>query len=135
KQVEGIRRAVAEDNTDLTREAVDQRPIRDARLDRAGSGRWFAAPTEGQPGAACVLYARDGVGQVETVGTRPDARGRGLASAVVLAAVEASKRAGHELTFIVADPEDWPWKLYERLGFERVGVASAFLRRPPSASR
>jgi ribosomal protein S18 acetylase RimI-like enzyme len=130
RAIEPVRFAVAQANPDFTREAIDQRPIRDARLDAVANGRWFAAPVDGEPVAACVLYESDGIGQVETVGTKPEARGRGLASAVVMAAVDASLRAGHGLTFIVADAEDWPWRLYERLGFERLGVASAFLRKP-----
>ena len=129
--VEAVRRAVAEADPDFTQEAVEQRFIRDARLDRVGNGRWFAAPANGTPGASCVLYERDGVGQVETVGTLPDRRGQGLASAVVTAAARASLEAGHELTFIVADADDWPWKLYERLGFDRVGEYCSFLLKPP----
>src|SRR5215203_6273453 len=99
-------------------------------LDPVANGRWFAAPADGKRGAACVLYEQDGVGQIETVVTRPEVRGRGLATAVVLAAAEASSRAGHEITCIVADADDWPWKLYEKLGFDRVGVSCSFLRKP-----
>jgi len=129
-EVVGVRRAVAEADPDFTQPAVEQRLIRDASLDVAGEGRWFAAPPEGPPGACCVLYRRDGIGQVETVVTHPDHRGQGLASAVVLAAVRASRERGDELTFIVADAEDWPWRLYERLGFDRVGEVCTFLRKP-----
>jgi ribosomal protein S18 acetylase RimI-like enzyme len=128
--VEAVRRAVAEDNPDFSREAVEQRFIRDARLDSAGNGRWFAAPPDGPPGASCVLFERDGIGQVETVGTMPERRGQGLASAVVMAAAGASRERGDDPTFIVADADDWPWKLYERLGFDRVGEACDFLRKP-----
>jgi ribosomal protein S18 acetylase RimI-like enzyme len=116
----------------LTREAIAQRPLRDERLDAVANGRWFSAPADGEPAAACVLYEADGIGQVETVGTKPEARGRGLASDVVLAALHASRRAGHDLSFIVADPDDWPWRLYERLGFDPIGVSTAFLRKPDS---
>ncbi len=129
-EADPVRRAVAEADPDFTPEAIDQSAIRDARLDRAGNGRWFAAPAEGPRGAACVLYEQESIGQVEFVGTRPELRGRGLASAVVLAAAETSRQAGHELTFIVADADDWPWKLYERLGFDPVGESCAFLRKP-----
>lgn len=129
--VEAVRRAVAENDPNITQEAVGQRLVRDARLDRVGNGRWFAAPPEGQPGASCVLYQRDGIGQVETVGTIPDRRGQGLASAVVTAAAATSREAENELTFIVADADDWPWKLYERLGFDRVGEYCSFLLKPP----
>jgi ribosomal protein S18 acetylase RimI-like enzyme len=128
--VEAVRRAVAEDNPDFTREAVEQRFIRDARLDSAGNGRWFAAPPDGPPGASCVLFERDGIGQVETVGALPERRGLGLASAVVMAAARASRERGDDLTFIVADADDWPWKLYERLGFDRIGEVCDFLKKP-----
>jgi GNAT superfamily N-acetyltransferase len=130
EHVASVRRAVAEANPDYAAAAIDQGLIRDARFDSVANGRWFAAPAEGPPGAACVLYERDGIGQVETVGTTPESRGQGLASAVVLAAADASRGAGHELTFIVADAEDWPWKLYERLGFDPVGEHRSFLRKP-----
>lgn len=129
--VEAVRRALADDDPDFTPESAEQRLIRDARLREAGNGRWFAAPPEGPPGAACVLFERDGIGQVENVGTAPKMRGRGLASAVVTAASRASLDAGHELTFLEADAEDWPWLLYEKLGFDRVGEACWFLRKPP----
>ncbi|HEY6772191.1 MAG TPA: GNAT family N-acetyltransferase [Solirubrobacterales bacterium] len=129
--VVAVRRVVAEDNPNFTKPAVEQRFLRDARLDLVGNGRWFAAPPDGAPGASCVLYERDGIGQVETVGTAPDRRGQGLASAVVMGAVRASRERGDDLTFIVADADDWPWRLYERLGFDRVGEVSDFLRKPP----
>jgi ribosomal protein S18 acetylase RimI-like enzyme len=128
--VEAVRRADTENDPDFSPEAVEQQFIRDARRDSVSNARWFAAPPEGPPGAACVLFERDGIGQVETVGTMPERRGQGLASAVVLAAASASRDRGDDLTFIVADADDWPWKLYERLGFDRIGGAYDFLRKP-----
>jgi ribosomal protein S18 acetylase RimI-like enzyme len=128
--VASVRRAVAEADPNFTQTAVEQRFIRDARLDATGNGRWFAAPPDGAPGASCVLYGRGGIGQVETVVTLPDRRGEGLASAVVVAASNASRERQDDLTFIVADADDWPWKLYERLGFDRVGEFCSFLRKP-----
>lgn len=138
EQTEIVLRAVAEhdpnfgDDPEFTRRAIEQRFAREARIDPIANGRWFAAPAGGEPGACCVLYERDGIGQVEAVGTRPECRGRGLASAAVLAAVEASRRAGHGTTFIVGDANDWPWRLYGRLGFDPVGESRAFLLKPPS---
>jgi GNAT superfamily N-acetyltransferase len=133
-EVAAVQRAVAEVDPDYTSDAVEQSPLRRARRDPIGNGRWFAAPADGEPGASCVLYERAGIGQVETVETRPEDRGRGLARAVVLAASDASRRAGHELTFIIADADDWPWKLYQRLGFDPIGETSEFLRKPPQLS-
>jgi ribosomal protein S18 acetylase RimI-like enzyme len=128
--VEPVRRAVAKADPNYTRGAVEQRSVWDTRLERIGNGRWFAAPPDGLPGASCVLYGRGGIGQVETVGTLPERRGQGLASAVVVGAADASRERGDDLTFIVADADDWPWKLYERLGFDRVGEFCSFLRKP-----
>ena len=62
-----------------------------------------------------------GSGQVEDVATLREARQRGLARAVVSAAIAASREAGHEHTCIAAVADDWPQLLYARLGFEPVG--------------
>lgn len=125
-----LRRAVAEE---LERDSgvADQMLERDRMLDSVASGRWFAAMHEGAPGSCCVLLSRGRVGQIETVITAPAARNRGLARAVVLAAREASRLAGNELTFLGADADDWPERLYTRLGFDPVGVATALIRKPP----
>jgi ribosomal protein S18 acetylase RimI-like enzyme len=72
------------------------------------------------------LYQDGADAQVEDVGTLDEHRGRGYASAVVLAAIEASRRDGAELVFLVADANDWPQELYRRLGFETVGNYTKF---------
>lgn len=94
--------------------------------------RWFAVRDEGRIVSLCRLLAGEGAGQVEDVGTVPDARGRGLARAVVLAAVEASRAAGDEITFLIALADDWPQKLYRRLGFDPVGGDVGLFRAPPT---
>jgi ribosomal protein S18 acetylase RimI-like enzyme len=90
--------------------------------------RLFAAAVEGKLVAHAELYSEGGTGQVENVVTLPDYRGRGLARALVLRAVETSREAGNDLTFLVADADDWPQRLYERLGFVRVGRYGRFLK-------
>ena len=65
------------------------------------------------------LWRRDGVAQVEDVVVLPSARGRGLGRGVVTAALRAA--AGEELVFLVALEEDWPRRLYAKLGFRPVG--------------
>jgi predicted GNAT family acetyltransferase len=57
-------------------------------------------------------------------------RGRGYARALVTRAVALARQAGHELTFIVADDEDWPKRLYARIGFEPAGLAWVFHTEP-----
>jgi ribosomal protein S18 acetylase RimI-like enzyme len=96
------------------------------RTARAVSVRFFASFVDGEPAAVCELYEHDGVAQVEDVFTREEHRGRGLARAVVLAAAGAARDA--ELVWLVTDEADTVWRMYEKLGFDRVGVERMWLR-------
>ena len=46
----------------------------------------------------------------------------------MLAAVEAA--AGAELVFLFTDESETVWQMYEKLGFEAVGVERMWLRLP-----
>jgi len=116
-------------DTDNLEETVDQLLEMGRRTGEAGGDRWFVAPAA-SPAAACCLLSAGDVGQVEDVGTLVAARGRGLAQAVIRAAIAASREAGHRHTFIVADADDWPRLLYEKLGFETCGVLHVFRKAP-----
>jgi len=35
--------------------------------------------------------------------------------------VEEARRSGADLVFLCADADDWPVRLYERLGFDEIG--------------
>jgi ribosomal protein S18 acetylase RimI-like enzyme len=94
----------------------------------------FAAEVDGKLVAHTELYSEDGVGQVENVYTLADYRGRGLARSLVLRGVAQSGAAGNDVTFLVADADDWPQRLYEKLGFETVGRYARFLKTPPLKS-
>ena len=63
--------------------------------------------------------------QVEDVGTLARYRNRGLARATVSRAILEAQRAGADPIVILADLDDWPWRLYEKLGFDQVGVEVA----------
>lgn len=78
--------------------------------------------------ARADVYVHDGVAQVEEVMTRESHRGRGLATALVLHGVDLARAAGAHTVFLVADVDDWPRRLYERLGFTDTGVLPAFGR-------
>ncbi len=104
----------------------------EAAAARLLGARSFVAERDGAPAAyALLLDDGDGVGEVDQVYAAPEHRGAGLASALVRAAAAASLQRGDELTFLVADAEDWPRLLYERLGFETVGARFDFTRKPP----
>ncbi|HEY6732093.1 MAG TPA: GNAT family N-acetyltransferase [Solirubrobacterales bacterium] len=113
------------------KETVAQLLEMNRRCGKVAGDRWFVSPA-GQPASACCLLADGEIGQVEDVGTLPSARGQGLAKAVIRAALAASREAGHRLTFIVADAEDWPRLLYEKLGFAPCGVLHVLRRMPPA---
>jgi ribosomal protein S18 acetylase RimI-like enzyme len=95
---------------------------------KAVATRLFAVEADGKLVAHADLHSEAGVGQVENVATLPEYRGRGLARSVVLRAVAESQAAGNDPTFLVADADDWPRRLYARLGFETVGRYARFFK-------
>jgi ribosomal protein S18 acetylase RimI-like enzyme len=83
--------------------------------------RFFAVRVGDEVVSYTDLYQDGPEAQVEDVGTLPEHRGRGYATAVVLAAIQAARKRGAEFVFLVADYEDWPKELYGRLGFDELG--------------
>jgi ribosomal protein S18 acetylase RimI-like enzyme len=128
--IEELRLALMKEHPWTTPEAAPQLLELDRRVAEICRDRSFAARGDGVVASACRLYQHEGVGQIEHVETLPDFRDRGLARAVVLAAAQVSRDDGDEMTFITADATDWPQQLYERLGFDAVGISLAFRRRP-----
>ncbi|HEU4356161.1 MAG TPA: GNAT family N-acetyltransferase [Actinomycetota bacterium] len=98
--------------------------------ERVIGARFFIVRLDGQLAGDCELYVDGSDAQVEYVDTLEEFRGRGVARAVVLRAVEAAREAGTAHVFIVADDDDWPKGLYERLGFDRIGRTWQFVREP-----
>jgi ribosomal protein S18 acetylase RimI-like enzyme len=94
-----------------------------------GATRLFAARGDREEiGSFCALFHEGGVAQIDEVTTVEQYRRRGLARAVVAAALRASLDAGAGLTFLVADEGDWPMRWYERLGFEPIGRRYELIR-------
>ena len=97
--------------------------------------RCFGAGEPDEPLAAMCTLFLDGdvngrrVATVEEVGTLERRRGRGLARAVVLAAVAHAGRWGADLIVVPADADDWPQLMYARLGCAPVGRQVALTRR------
>jgi ribosomal protein S18 acetylase RimI-like enzyme len=89
---------------------------------------------DGRLAAITMLFSDGPIAQVEDVYVIPEARGRGHGRAVVSRGIELAREGGHELTFIVADDNDWPKQLYRKLGFEPVG-RSWLLHRPAAKRR
>jgi len=113
--------------------AAEARDLLDADADSGprGGARYFVCERDGEPAAACLLLGEGtGIGQVEEVYTAKAHRGAGLASAVIRAAIAAARERGDDLMMIMADADDWPQRLYERIGFETVDVYRTFTRKP-----
>jgi GNAT superfamily N-acetyltransferase len=77
-------------------------------------------------GAVAITKLRcpgEDVAWVEDVYTVPEERGRGHARRLV---THATRRAGRRLTFILADDNDWPKRLYGEIGFRPIGFRWSF---------
>jgi ribosomal protein S18 acetylase RimI-like enzyme len=96
-------------------------------LGKRAQTRFFGVVVGGEVVSWTDLYVAQTVGQIEDVATLEEHRGQGYATAVVLHAAEEARRAGADLIFLVADDEDWPKVLYERLGFDTVGRQYKFI--------
>jgi GNAT superfamily N-acetyltransferase len=139
-QLTGLRAEAPEVNA---RAGLVQRLVDTQRTLRTTTpSRCFGA---GDPGGAlasmCTLFLDEDVNgrrvaTVEEVGTLPAHRGRGLARAVVRAAVAHAGRWGAELIVVPADADDWPQLMYAGLGFAPVGRQVGLTLRipPPSCS-
>jgi GNAT superfamily N-acetyltransferase len=101
---------------------------------RAGThAKCFAAGEDGDLRSMCTLFLADGIAMIDEVGTLRDHRGRGLARAVVTAALEAARRQGCHEIIVCADADDWPQLMYAKLGFEPLGMQVSFTRSVGSA--
>jgi ribosomal protein S18 acetylase RimI-like enzyme len=93
------------------------------RYDRS-EGLWadgimaFLARVDGRPASIAMTIVYNGVAGIYWVGTREEARGRGLGRVLTTAAVEAGLGMGGELVSLQASPLGRP--IYERMGFEAI---------------
>ena len=87
---------------------------------------YWCAFVEGDAGSCCELRRQGTAAQIEFVETLVPYRRRGLARQLlseVLQSVHSS-----DFVFLVTDLLDWPQHFYSRMGFERVGIESRFMR-------
>jgi len=99
------------------------------RVSRAVRVRNLAAIVRGRIAAYCELRSDGEVAQIEDVNTLERYRGRGLGRALVQHAL-ARARKTHDLVFLEALADDWPQRLYRRLGFDVIDERSLFIRHP-----
>jgi GNAT superfamily N-acetyltransferase len=120
----------------LTEDYPDTDPDRLAQVGQWGrlvAASWNERPfgivgSDGAPAATTKLRVQGTTAWVEDVYTVPEERGRGHARALVSHAVALARSGDHDLTFIIADDNDWPKQLYQKLGFRPIGRTFIFHR-------
>ncbi len=89
--------------------------------------RWFGVcDDDGLLVSLAALVTLEGVGYLDNVATFPQARGRGLATALTARAISEARSAGAQHVCLFADPDDVAVvRMYERIGFREVGRLAA----------
>jgi ribosomal protein S18 acetylase RimI-like enzyme len=124
---------------ELPDEVVDQLVRRDREVIAPAGLRWFVGYIDGEMAGFASLLSMAGVGYVDNVVTVPAYRRRGVASATVMAAAQASGQQGDSMVHLLAEANARPQLLYERLGFRVRANVLSFTRalghegpQPPS---
>jgi MOSC domain-containing protein YiiM/GNAT superfamily N-acetyltransferase len=97
----------------------------------------FLGEINGVPVANGSLHVSGGVGWLRGALTAPEARGRGIQSALIAARVRAAAEAGCDLVGASAEPESVSARNLLRLGMRRLGRQTSYVYRPrmsPSVS-
>lgn len=127
-----MRRWAMEELPEISVEALIQLEEYNRREGELWNERCFGfLGNDGLPVAITKLRSDRATGWVEDVYTVPEARGRGFARTLVTYATQLSRSADHDLTFIVADDNDWPKLLYARIGFRPIARIALLHRNLP----
>ena len=110
---------------EIRRQLVDQYD----RWDQSAPiARRLGVVEDGQVVAWCRLFGDGQIAEIDDVNVLLAQRGLGLGRMVMEAAIAAVP--ADQLVFLCADPEDWPRRMYERLGFEPAGRILGATRVP-----
>ena len=128
-----MQRWLVEERPGVTAEALEQVATYNAREGRLWNERAFGVLGGGGSAVAVTKLRSDGeIAWVEDVYTAPEARRQGHARTLVTYATDLAAAAGHELTYLVADEDDWPRDLYAEIGFQPIGTTRRFHRDEPA---
>ena len=84
---------------------------------------FFAAREGDKTLGTGALAKKDGYGEVKSMFTDPDARGRGVAAAILRAIEDAAREQGLEnLKLETGDPLKAAVRVYKRAGFQECGI-------------
>jgi GNAT superfamily N-acetyltransferase len=122
-----MRRWIGEEHPDISIDGLDQL----AKYNKLEGRLWNEQPfgivnVDRVPMALTKLRSDGMTAWIEDVYTVPEARGRGYAGTLVTHATALARSADRDLTFIIADDDDWPKDLYTRIGFRTIGGTRTF---------
>ena len=122
-----MRRWATEDHPDISEDSLDQLAEFGKRQGRLWTEQRFGIVDDvGSPTALTKLRSQGTTAWVDDVYTVPEARARGHARMLVTHVTALARSADHDLTFIIADDDDWPKNLYVRIGFRAIGGTRTF---------
>jgi ribosomal protein S18 acetylase RimI-like enzyme len=114
------------DAEDFPWEVAGEFVDRDIALAERATVRFFAAESRGDVAAYASLLSIAGAGLIDNVATAPRHRRRGLATAVVAAAVNASAERGNDTTFLFTREGSDAQRVYTRLGLAVLSRSAQF---------
>jgi len=79
--------------------------------------RCYLARVNGVPAGTTLLYSQFGMGYIDLVGTLPEYRHQGVASALLTQAVSDSQSLGNRWTTLESTTGSNAVRLYEKFGF------------------
>ncbi|GMK41220.1 hypothetical protein PCCS19_42760 [Paenibacillus sp. CCS19] len=91
------------------------------------SYRYYVGYLEGRPVATVMLFLAAGVAAVHHVVTLPEARNRGIGTAVTAHALTEAKRAGYRIAILTASEDGF--NIYRKLGFEVYSTIHKYVYR------
>jgi len=90
--------------------------------------RWFLGMLDGKPVSTSMMVPHKGLAGIYAVATIPEARGKGVATAVTREALLAAKDMGYETAILEASKMGFP--VYSRLGFKECCMFKIYIWTP-----
>jgi ribosomal-protein-alanine N-acetyltransferase len=115
------------ENLLFTDDAWSEETYRSELADPGGTRHYVLIEEDGVIAGWAGLAASGGQGDVLTIGIRPELQGRGLGSMLLTELLdEAADRGCGEVFLDVRADNDRARRLYERLGFQAIGVRKRY---------
>jgi len=88
--------------------------------------RYYLGAFQGKPIATALLFFGAGVAALHSVVTLPEARSKGIGTAMTLAALREARRAGYRVAILTASP--YGERIYRRVGFREYCTISRYTK-------